>query len=83
MHIATTNNRVDALDVFQFAALNSTNEWSIASNTINRKNEYTLGTQFEPNLSPNYLAFDKLSYSSKTLLEDGVLWILWRRNILN
>jgi uncharacterized protein RhaS with RHS repeats len=67
LRVATTNNRTDALDVFQFAALNSTNEWSIASNRINGKNEYTLGTQFDPKLSPNYLAFDKLGYSSKTL----------------
>ena len=67
LRLATTNNRTNALDVFQFAALNSTNEWSIASNRINGKNEYTLGTQFEPKLSPNYLAFDKLGYLSKTL----------------
>ncbi|WP_306666581.1 RHS repeat-associated core domain-containing protein, partial [Chryseobacterium sp. OSA05B] len=67
LRIATTNNRTDALDVFQFAALNSTNEWSIQSNTINGKNEYALGTQLHPSLSPNYLAFDKLGYSSKTL----------------
>ena len=67
LRIAVTNNRTDALDVFQFAALNSTNEWSIQSNTINGKNEYALGTQLHPTLSPNYLAFDKLGYSSKTL----------------
>ncbi|WP_317125836.1 RHS repeat-associated core domain-containing protein, partial [Chryseobacterium elymi] len=67
LRLATTSNRTDALDVFQFAALNSTNEWSIQSNTINGKNEYALGTQLHPRLSPNYLAFDKLGYSSKTL----------------
>lgn len=67
LRLATTSNRTDALDVFQFAALNSTNEWSIASNKIDGKNQYTLGTQLEPKLSPNYLAFDKLGYSSKTL----------------
>jgi len=47
--------------------LNSTNEWSIQSNTISGKNEYALGTQLHPRLSPNYLAFEKLGYSSKTL----------------
>ncbi|WP_317168536.1 JAB-like toxin 1 domain-containing protein [Chryseobacterium sp. LAM-KRS1] len=62
-----TTNRKDALDVFQFSALHSTNEWSIASNTINGKNEYALGTQLNPTLSPNYLSFDKLGYSSSTL----------------
>jgi len=67
LRLATTSNRTDALDVFQFAALNSTNEWSIQSNTINGKNEYALGTQLHPRLSPNYLSFDKLGYSSKTL----------------
>ncbi|MDV7697440.1 DUF6443 domain-containing protein [Chryseobacterium soli] len=65
LRIATTTNRTDALDVFQFAALNSTNEWSIQSNRMNGKNEYALGTQLHPTLSPNYLAFDKLGYSLK------------------
>jgi hypothetical protein len=67
LRLAITDNRTDALYVFQFAALNSTNEWSIQSNTINGKNEYALGTQLHPRLSPNYLAFEKLGYSSKTL----------------
>ncbi|WP_157676798.1 DUF6443 domain-containing protein [Chryseobacterium sp. T16E-39] len=68
LRIAITNNRTDALDVFQFAALNSTNEWSIQSNTINGKNEYALGTQLDPAASPNYLAIDKLGYSLKNTL---------------
>nr|WP_228419034.1 JAB-like toxin 1 domain-containing protein [Chryseobacterium balustinum] len=65
--MATTSNRTDALDVFQFAALNSTNEWSIASNTSDGKAQYALGTRLHPTLSPNYLAFDKLGFSSKTM----------------
>jgi hypothetical protein len=67
LRIATTSNRTDALDVFQFAALNSTNEWSIASNTSDGKTQYALGTRLHPTLSPNYLAFDKLGFSSKTM----------------
>ncbi len=67
LHIATTSNRTDALDVYQFAALNSTNEWSIQSHTVNGKKQYSLGTQFNPVYSPNYLAFKKLGYSLKTI----------------
>lgn len=67
LRLATTSNRTDALDVFQFAALNSVNEWSIASNTANGKTQYALGTELHPTLSPNFLAFDKLGFSSKTL----------------
>src|SRR5690606_29019795 len=70
LRFATTTNRRDALDVFQFAALNSTNEWSIQSNNMNRRIEYTLGTELDPNFSPNYLAFGSLGYSLKTLRWD-------------
>ena len=67
LHMATTSNRTDALDVYQFAALNSTNEWSIQSHAINGKIQYSFGTEFNPVFSPNYLAFDKLGYSLKTI----------------
>jgi len=50
----STENKQDAFDVFQFAALNSNAEWSLQANRVDGNTVYALGTYHMDNRAPNF-----------------------------